>query len=104
MVNQVSDHRLHTVHRFRVPAADVDNWRAAMTDLLAQWRSSPELLTSDLLRNLDDRDLWLLTSQWVDVGSYRRHGLGGLAKMLWLPVMRWVVDEPSAYLSPADLE
>lgn len=104
MVNRVSDHRLHTVHRFRVPATEVDPWRSAMTELFTHWRSAPGWLAGDLLRNLDDPDLWLLTSQWVDVGSYRRHGLGGLAKMLWLPVMRWVVDEPSAYLSPDDLE
>lgn len=104
MVSQVSDHRLHTIHRFRVPEAELDGWRSATNELLVHWRDLPGWVTSELLRNLDEPDLWLLTSQWADVGSYRRHGLGGLAKMLWLPVMRWLVDEPSAYLSPEDLE
>ena len=104
MVGRVIDHRLQTIHRFRAPETEADRLRSQVGALLDQWRASPGWLDGDLLRNLDDSDLWVLTSRWVDVGAYRRYGLGGPARMLWMPVMAWVIDEPSAYLSPDALE
>ncbi|NLT31264.1 MAG: antibiotic biosynthesis monooxygenase [Propionibacterium sp.] len=99
----MSDHSLHTIHRFRVPAAEESAMRAGVDALLAHWRSSPGWLAGGLTRNLDEPDLWLLWARWADVGAYRRIGLGGAAKMMWLPVMGWVIDEPSAYLAPEAL-
>ncbi|MGJ3507119.1 putative quinol monooxygenase [Enemella sp. A6] len=99
----MSDHSLHTIHRFRVPADDVAPLRDGVEALLAHWRTNPGWLDGGLTRNLDEPDLWLLWARWADVGAYRRIGLGGPAKTMWLPVMKWVIDEPSAYLAPEAL-
>lgn len=48
-------------------------------------------------RAIDDGGLWVLVTEWDDVGSYRR-GLSGYdVKMAFAPLMPHVVDEPGAY-------
>ncbi|MFZ1411504.1 MAG: antibiotic biosynthesis monooxygenase family protein [Micropruina sp.] len=54
----------------------------------------------DFLRNLDDPDLWTITSRWVNVGSYRRAFNGFEAKMILVSLLSEAIDEPSAYDLP----
>ena len=52
-------------------------------------------------RNVDDPGLWVLTTRWANVGSYRR-ALGSYeGKMHIQPLMVHALDEPSAYDDPA---
>lgn len=66
----------------------------AVADLL---RSRPGCLEVVLGRNIDEPDLWTLTSRWRDVGSYRR-GIGSYeVKLHGVPFLSRALDEPSAY-------
>ncbi len=85
------------VTRFRVPESESVAFRAALElarDTLAAQRG---YLGGEIGRNVDDPELWVLTTRWADVGSYRR-GLGSYdAKMHAWPALTRALDEPSAY-------
>ena len=88
------------VQRFRDVHAGL---RTALEQVVTFWRERPGCLSVDLVQNLDDPDLWAIISRWSDVGSYRRSFSGYEAKMLLTPALSAAIDEPSAYLDPADL-
>ena len=48
-------------------------------------------------RNLDEPDLWLLTTTWTNVGSYRRALSSYDVKVAAVPLLSQAIDEPSAY-------
>lgn len=77
---------------------------AVEADRVAEfWRGRPGCLGVDVVRNLDDQDLWAIVSRWENVGAYRRSFNGFDAKMILTPVLGRAIDEPSAYLPPQDL-
>ena len=86
-----------SVTRYRVPEADADAFRAdarAALDVLAK---RPGWVRGRLGRNTDDPELWAITTEWENVGSYRR-ALGSYeGKMHIQPLMVHALDEPSAY-------
>ncbi|KRF30581.1 antibiotic biosynthesis monooxygenase family protein [Nocardioides sp. Soil805] len=88
------------VTRLRAPSPDP----AAVTALLAGleqaqgiFAARPGYLGGEIGRNLDDPDLWVLSSRWENVGSYRRALSSYEGKMHIQPLMVHAVDEPSAY-------
>ena len=88
------------VNRFRVPAADptaVDELRAGLQLALETLAARPGHVDGTIGRNLDDPDLWVLTTRWENVGSYRRALSSYEGKMFIQPLMVHAVDEPSAY-------
>ena len=48
-------------------------------------------------QNLDDPTLWVLTTEWENVGSYRRALSSTRAKLEAIPVLARAIDEPGAY-------
>jgi hypothetical protein len=48
-------------------------------------------------RNVDDPDLWVLTTTWQNVGSYRRALSAYEVKLRAVAVLSQALDEPSAY-------
>ncbi|WP_203567113.1 antibiotic biosynthesis monooxygenase family protein [Aestuariimicrobium ganziense] len=89
------------VNRFAV--VDRDRFLAQAQPALDLLRGKPGCLGLDLVRNLDDPQLWALVSSWADVGSYRR-ALGGLdSKMVVQPFLGTSIDEPSAYGDPDEV-
>ncbi|MGV8846885.1 antibiotic biosynthesis monooxygenase family protein [Tessaracoccus sp.] len=77
---------------------------AAEADTVAEfWRGRAGCLGVDVVRNLDDPDLWAIVSRWENVGAYRRSFNGFDAKMILTPVLSRAIDEPSAYLPPEEL-
>ena len=48
-------------------------------------------------RNLDDPELWLLHTQWKNVGSYRRALSAYEVKLTAVPVLSQAIDEASAF-------
>jgi len=90
--------------RFRVPAADVAAFRVGADDAVKVLSTKDGMLSIDLAQNLDDRELWTITSRWSDIGSYRR-ALGGLeSKMVVVPLLSLAIDEPSAFEDPDQLD
>lgn len=87
------------ISRFRAG----ESFEAEARAVVDFWRSCQGCLGVDLVRNLDDAELWALISRWENVGAYRRSFSGYEAKMILTPVLSRAIDEPSAYLDPADL-
>ncbi|GAA3537711.1 antibiotic biosynthesis monooxygenase family protein [Nocardioides daeguensis] len=48
-------------------------------------------------RNVDDPDLWTLTTRWANVGAYRRALSAYELKLHGVPVLSRALDEPGAY-------
>ena len=90
------------ISRFRVTpdraAGFVERARAAT----AFFASRPGCVAVDL-QNLDDPQLWTITSRWVDVGSYRRSFNGYEAKLVLVSLLSEAIDEPSAYADPSEV-
>lgn len=88
------------VTRLRVPADDtaaVEEVRSGLEQARAILAACRGYAGGEVGRNVDDPDLWVLSTRWADVGSYRR-ALGSWdAKMHVQPLMIHAVDEPSAY-------
>lgn len=88
------------VNRFRVDEAD----EGAAAELLRDLRAAhaalaarPGYADGALGRNLDDPSLWVLTTTWENVGSYRRALSSYDVKVTAVPVLSRALDEPSAY-------
>jgi quinol monooxygenase YgiN len=85
------------VTRFRVPVEDGEEFRvelAAAHDVLA---TRPGYIEGRAGRNVDDPTLWVLTTRWENVGSYRRALSSYDVKLRAVPVLSRALDEPSAY-------
>ena len=88
------------VTRLRAPESDAaagEDLRRGLLQALAILAAKPGWVGGDVGRNVDDPSLWVLTTRWENVGSYRR-ALGSYeGKMHIQPLMMHAVDEPSAY-------
>lgn len=86
--------------RFQVPAAEESSFLDRAHAAAAVLRQRDGLLSLDFGRNLDEPELWTLTTRWLDVGSYRRALSGIESKSVVVPLLSLAVDEPSAYEAP----
>lgn len=87
------------LNRFTVPSDDlefVEQARAAVAVLSER----AGFVSADLGRNVDDPELWTITTRWQNVGSYRRALQGYESKMVVVPLLSRAIDEPSAYEDP----
>jgi quinol monooxygenase YgiN len=86
-----------TVIRYRVDPADartfLNHARAALAVLADRtgWRAG------HIGRATDDPALWVLTSEWDDVGSYRRALSAPEVKVAAAPLLARAIDEPTAF-------
>jgi len=85
------------VSRFRVPVEDGEGFRAELAAAHAALAVRPGYVAGQVGRNLDDQTLWVLTTQWENVGAYRRALSAYDVKLQAVPVLSRAVDEPSAY-------
>jgi hypothetical protein len=88
------------VTRLRAPGsheAAAEDLRRGLLHALGILAAKPGWIGGDVGRNVDDPTLWVLTTRWENVGSYRR-ALGSYeGKMHIQPLMVHALDEPSAY-------
>ncbi len=84
------------VSRFRVSELGRPAFEAAAAPAVQLLSVQPGLESIDFGVNLDDPELWVLATRWVDVGSYRR-ALGSANRMVLWPLLALAIDEPSAY-------
>ena len=78
----------------------VDRIFDKMNDLhhaLAILAAKPGYVGGEVGRNVDDPGLWVLSTRWENVGSYRRALSSYEGKMHVQPLMVHALDEPSAY-------
>jgi quinol monooxygenase YgiN len=86
--------------RFRVQAAETVRFAEQARIAIQVLAGKPGHLSADLGRNLDDEELWTLTTRWQNVGSYRRALQGFEAKTAVVPLLSSCLDEPTAYEDP----
>jgi hypothetical protein len=77
-----------------------DPFGARVDQALAVLRSREGFEEADLVRNLDEPELWALVMRWRDVGSYRRALQGYESRVAVVPLLSEALDEPSAYEDP----
>jgi quinol monooxygenase YgiN len=79
------------------PRTDDVSFRAEVRTAIEALATRPGHLRSRLGRALDDPGVWVLVSEWADVGSYRRALSSYDVRMATGPLMGAVADEPSAF-------
>ncbi len=85
------------VSRFRVPVEDGESFRADLQTALEALAERPGHLDGTIGRNVDDPELWALTTRWENVGAYRRALSAYDVKLRAVPLLSRALDEPSAY-------
>ncbi|MBP8921717.1 MAG: antibiotic biosynthesis monooxygenase [Micropruina sp.] len=91
------------VNRFRVRPGDEDDFLARAGAAVEFMRTREGAESIDLVRNLDEPDLWAIVGRWANVGSYRRAFNGYQAKVVLVPLLSQAIDEPGAYDAPEDV-
>ena len=85
------------VNRFRVPAEQQAAFRDDLQTARGALAGRPGFAHSHVGRNTDDPELWVLTTEWENVGAYRRALSAYDVKLTAVPVLSRALDEPSAY-------
>ncbi|MBF4163411.1 antibiotic biosynthesis monooxygenase family protein [Nocardioides acrostichi] len=85
------------VTRFRVPEVESQAFRLAIERAREALAARPGFLAGIVGRNVDDPELWTLTTRWEHVGAYRRALSSYDVKMHAVPLLGRALDEPSAY-------
>lgn len=85
------------VTRFRVPLEQGETFRAELQDALGALAERPGHVEGTIGRNVDDPELWVLTTRWEHVGAYRRALSAYDVKLRAVPLLGRAMDEPSAY-------
>ena len=85
------------VNRFRVPGVFVAGFREQLESAHQLLAACPGYLRGEIGRNVDDPELWVLTTRWQNVGAYRRALSSYDVKVGAVPLLSRALDEPSAY-------
>ncbi len=85
------------VARFDVPLASASNFRAELEGVREVLAEAAGFLGGEVGQNLDEPTLWVLTTRWENVGSYRRALSSTRAKLEAIPVLARAIDEAGAY-------
>ena len=87
------------VNRFRVPVGDGEAFREDLTTARAALAACRGYVGGEIGRNVDDPELWVLSTRWENVGSYRRALSSYDVKLNAVAVLSRAIEEPSAYES-----
>jgi hypothetical protein len=85
------------VNRFRVPEAESASFRADLERAHEMLEVQTGYVAGHLGRNVDEPELWLLTTEWEGPGAYRRALSAYDVKLAAVPTLSRAIDEPSAY-------
>jgi quinol monooxygenase YgiN len=85
------------VNRFRVPEAEQADFRDELQRARETLAVQRGYLAGRIGRNLDDPELWVLTTEWEGPGAYRRALSAYDVKIAAVPTLSRALDEPSAY-------
>ncbi len=85
------------VNRFRVPESDQVAFRLDIERARAALAERPGYVEGVIGRNVDDAELWVLTTLWEHVGAYRRALSAYDVKLHAVPLLSRAIDEPSAF-------
>ena len=84
------------VTRFRIHPHD-QAFRRDLEASLAVLAARPGYVGGVIGRNVDEPELWVLSTRWEHVGAYRRALSSYEVKLGAVPTLTRALDEPSAY-------
>ena len=85
------------VNRFRVPGAEQAAFRDDLERACETLALQQGFIAGRIGRNVDDPELWVLTTEWEGPGAYRRALSAYDVKLSAVPTLSRALDEPSAY-------
>ena len=85
------------VARFEIPLGQGADFRLELEGVSAVLAEAAGFLGGEVGQNLDEPTLWVLTTRWENVGSYRRALSSTRAKLEAIPVLARAIDEAGAY-------
>jgi len=85
------------IARFEQPLSQATDFRAELEAVKAVLSEATGFKSGSVGQNLDEPSLWVLTTEWENVGSYRRALSSTRAKLEAIPVLARAIDEPGAY-------
>nr|WP_239579143.1 antibiotic biosynthesis monooxygenase family protein [Microlunatus panaciterrae] len=88
------------MNRFRVPEAQTAEFQLQARAAIEVLSNREGFVSVDFGRNIDEPELWTISTRWINVGSYRRALNGFESKMVVVPLLSLAIDEPSAYEDP----
>jgi quinol monooxygenase YgiN len=85
------------ITRFRVAEAAGTEFLARARTAVAAFAACPGYVAGHIGRAADDPGLWVLTTEWVGVGAFRRSLSAFDVKVHAAPLLGDAIDEPAAY-------
>jgi quinol monooxygenase YgiN len=85
------------VTRYRVQEAESAEFLQQARGALRALAARPGWRGGQVGRAVDDPTLWILTSEWADIGSYRRALSADEVKVSAVPLLSRAIDEPTAF-------
>ena len=81
------------VNRFRVPSRDAESFRAGVVAAHVALAARPGYVEGAVGRNVDEPELWVLTTRWENVGSYRRALSSYDVKLTAVPLLSQAIHQ-----------
>ena len=75
------------IARFRIPRNDAVDFRNELEQVKGVLSAAAGFISGSIGQNLDDPTLWVLTTEWENVGSYRRALSSTRAKLEAIPIL-----------------
>jgi hypothetical protein len=85
------------VNRFRVPAGREESFRDDLETAREALAACAGYAGGEIGRNVDDPELWVLSTRWDNVGGYRRALSSYDVKLRAVVTLSQAIEEPSAY-------
>ncbi len=85
------------IARFELPLKEGGDFRLELERVRQVLSEAAGFKSGYVGQNLDEPTLWVLTTEWENVGSYRRALSSTRAKLEAIPVLARAIDEPGAY-------
>ena len=85
------------IARFEQALSQAVDFRAELESVREVLAEAAGFISGTIGQNLDQPTLWVLTTEWENVGSYRRALSSTRAKLEAIPVLARAIDEPGAY-------
>ncbi|MFZ4108677.1 MAG: antibiotic biosynthesis monooxygenase family protein [Candidatus Planktophila sp.] len=85
------------IARFSIPLAQASGFRRELEGVNAVLAAAAGYIDGQIGQNLDEPTLWVLSTRWENVGSYRRALSSNRAKLEAIPILARAIDEAGAY-------
>jgi quinol monooxygenase YgiN len=85
------------IARFELPSAQAAEFRSELEKVRDVLSEAKGFVSGRVGQNLDEPTLWVLTTEWENVGSYRRALSSTRAKLEAIPILARAINEPGAY-------